>query len=181
MNSVLENLIKQDSDFSESKFKSKVENIFVQIKLSMVTGKTEKIHHFVNDETYNKIVQKVEDDKNNNRIQLYDELNVADIQIVSIEDLDDSFKIEVRLHSKALEYYISRDKRKFISGNKNSRTERMNRLVFTKIKDSKDMGVARKCPSCGANIDVNKDGQCSYCGNIFNLQNYDWVVSYMDI
>lgn len=181
MNSVLENLIKQDSDFSESKFKSKVENIFVQIKLSMVTGKTEKIHHFVNEETYSKIVQKVEDDKNNNRIQLYDELNVADIQIVNIEELDDSFKIEVRLHSKALEYYISRDKRKFISGNKNSRTERMNRLVFTKIKDSKDMGVARKCPSCGANIDVNKDGQCSYCGNIFNLQNYDWVVSYMDI
>lgn len=181
MNSVLENLIKQDSDFSESKFKSKVENIFVQIKLSMVTGKTEKIHHFVNEETYSKILQKVEDDKNNNRIQLYDELNVADIQIVNIEELDDSFKIEVRLHSKALEYYISRDKRKFISGNKNSRTERMNRLVFTKIKDSKDMGVARKCPSCGANIDVNKDGQCSYCGNIFNLQNYDWVVSYMDI
>lgn len=181
MNSVLENLIKQDSDFSESKFKSKVENIFVQIKLSMVTGKTEKIHHFVNEETYSKIVQKVEDDKNNNRIQLYDELNVADIQIVNIEELDDSFKIEVRLHSKALEYYISRDKRKFISGNKNSRTERMNRLVFTKIKDSKDMGVARKCPSCGANIDVNKDGQCSYCGNIFNLQNYDWVISYMDI
>lgn len=180
-NSTLENLLKQDSDFSESKFKSKVENIFVQIKLSMVTGKTEKIHHFVNDETYNKIIQKVEDDKNNNRIQLYDELNVADIQIVKIEELDDCFKIEVNLQSKALEYYISRDTRKFISGNKDSRIQRMNKLVFTKIKDSKDMGTARKCPSCGANIDVNKNGQCAYCGAIFNLQNYDWVITYMDI
>lgn len=181
MDNVLENLLKQDSDFSESKFKSKVENIFVQIKLSMVTGKTEKIHHFVNEDIYEKIIQKVENDKNNNRIQLYDELNVADIRIDKIEELEDCFKIEVSLHSKALEYYIARDTRKFISGNREDRVERMNKLVFTKIKNFKSMEAARKCPSCGANIDVNKDGQCAYCGAIFNLQNYDWVVSYMDI
>lgn len=42
MDNTLENLLKQDSEFSEAKFKSKVENTFVQIKLSMVTGKTEK-------------------------------------------------------------------------------------------------------------------------------------------
>ena len=84
MNNTLENLLKQDSEFSEAKFKSKVENTFVQIKLSMVTGKTEKIHHFVNEETYQKIVQKVENDKSNKRIQLYDELNVADVQILKI-------------------------------------------------------------------------------------------------
>ena len=52
MGTTLENLLKEDSDFSESKFKSKVENEFVQIKLSIVTGKTEKIKHFVNDETF---------------------------------------------------------------------------------------------------------------------------------
>ena len=57
MDNTLENLLKQDTEFSEAKFKSKVENTFVQIKLSMVTGKTEKIHHFVNEETYQKIVQ----------------------------------------------------------------------------------------------------------------------------
>ena len=38
MSTVLENLLMQDSEFSESKFKSKVENEFVQIRLSMVTG-----------------------------------------------------------------------------------------------------------------------------------------------
>ena len=58
MDNTLENLLKQDSEFSEAKFKSKVENTFVQIKLSMVTGKTEKINHFVNEETNKKIVKK---------------------------------------------------------------------------------------------------------------------------
>ena len=37
MNNTLENLLKQDSEFSEAKFKSKVENTFVQIMLSMVS------------------------------------------------------------------------------------------------------------------------------------------------
>ena len=100
---------------------------------------------------------------------------------VKIEEQEDSFKIEVNVHSKALEYYIARDTRKYISGDRYNRVERMNKLIYTKLKNSQDMGVARKCPSCGANIDVNKNGQCEYCGAIFNLQNYDWVITYMDV
>lgn len=181
MSSVLENLISQDSDFSEAKFKSKVENEFVQIKLSMVTGKTERIKHFVNDETYNKIVNKVENDKANNRIQMYDELNVADVKLSNIRELDDCFEIDVDVHSKALDYYLSRETRQFLSGNNSCRTERDSRLVFQKKKDNKALGASRKCPSCGANIDLNMNGKCMYCGMIFPLENYDWVITYMDI
>lgn len=181
MKSGLENLLKHDYNFSESKFKSKVENIFVQIKLSIVTGKAEKIKHFVNEEIYTKILNKIELDKINNRIQLYDELNVADIKIVNIEELEDCFRIQVSLHSKSLEYYIRRDTKKFISGDKYDRLERINKLVFTKAKDSKVLEAARKCPSCGANIDVNKNGKCEYCGTIFNLNKYDWIITEMDV
>ena len=72
MSSELQNLINFDSDFSESKFKSKVENEFAKIKLSMVTGKTERIEHFVSDEVYSKIVAKVQNDIDNGRFQMYD-------------------------------------------------------------------------------------------------------------
>ena len=181
MSEVLENLLKQDPDYSESKFKSKVENTFVQIKLSIVTGKIEKIDHFVNDETYNKIKQKVQTDIENNRIQIYDELNVADVQITNIEELEDCFKITVRVHSKALEYYIDRDSRKYLSGNKEVRTERYTNMTFTKMKNAKSFKVVRKCPYCGATIDVNFNGRCDYCHKIFNLEDYDWVITEMEI
>ena len=181
MSEVLESLIKQDPDYSESKFKSKVENTFVQIKLSMVTGKVEKIDHFVNDETYEKIKQKVENDKENNRIQIYDELNVADVQITKIEELDDCFKITVRVLSKALEYYIDRDTRKYLSGNNSYRTEKYTNITYTKMKNAKSYKVVRKCPYCGATIDVNFNGRCDYCHKIFDLENYDWVITEMEI
>lgn len=181
MSEILENLLKQDAEYSEAKFKSKVENEFVQIKLSMVTGKTEKIKHFVNEEVYNKIQQKVQEDINNNTIQLYDELNVADIRIENIEELEDRFEISVRVHSKALEYYIDRQTKKYISGDMNDRVERYSNIKFTKIKQAKDMKTSRKCPTCGANVDINANGKCSYCGSTFDLVNYDWVITFMEL
>lgn len=181
MSEALENLIKYDSDFAESKFKSKVENMFVQIKLSMVTGKIEKIDHFVNDQTYEKIKQKVDTDKENNRIQIYDELNVAGVQIRNIEELQDSFQIEVVVHSKALEYYIRKDNKQFLSGDKNLRTDRFTNITLKKMKNAQKYKAVRKCPTCGADVDVNLNGQCSYCHTIFNLEKYDWVIVEMEI
>lgn len=181
MEDVLQNLIKYDEDFAESKFKSKVENTFVQIKLAIVTGKIEKIDHFVNDETYEKIKQKVNEDKENNRIQIYDELNVSNVEIINIEEQNDRFKITVKVHSKALEYFIDRDTRKYLSGDNYIRTERDSIIEYTKMKNAQSYKVVRKCPTCGAIIDVNANGQCSYCHTIFNLEKYDWVITKMDI
>ena len=49
------------------------------------------------------------------------------------------------------------------------------------MKNAQSYKVVRKCPTCGANIDVNANGQCSYCHTIFNLEKYDWVITKMDI
>ena len=181
MADILTNLLNEDKEYSEQKFKSKVENEFVQIKLAIVTGKTEKIKHFVNDETYEKIVNKVNDDISNNRIQLYDELNVANINIQNIEEYEDRFEIKVQVHSKAYEYFIDKTTKNFISGNKEDRIEKYTNLVFTKIKNAKNLKVLRKCPTCGAIVDVNANGRCNYCHTIFDLANYDWIITYMEI
>jgi len=181
MSEVLENLVKQDSEFSESKFKSKVENEFIQIMLSMVTRKTLPIKHFVNDETYQKIINKIKDDVNNGRIQIYDELNVAGVELQNMEELSDRFRINVLVHSKALAYYLSLSTRRYLSGNNTSRTDRDYLMTFEKIKNNESLGAARRCPGCGANLDINKSGVCSYCGTIIELENYDWVITEMNI
>ncbi|MBQ3408031.1 MAG: TIM44-like domain-containing protein [Clostridia bacterium] len=181
MSKILDNLVRQDKDFSESKFKSKVENEFIQIMLSMVSRKTMTIKHFVNDKTYSKIVNKIRNDVNNGRIQIYDELNVAGVDITDIQEDEDCFKIYVVVHSKALEYYLSLATRRYLSGNNTSRTERTTQIVFKKIKDNKELGAARKCPACGANLDINRTGVCSYCGTIIELEHYDWIITDMSI
>ena len=181
MSEIINRIIQYDKDFAEAKFKSKVSNTFIQIKLAITSGNIEKVKHFVDDKVYEKILQKVNEDNSNNRIQIYDELNVSDIQIISAEEEDDRFVIDVILHSKVIEYYIDKESRKYLSGNNKRRIEKDVKLVFEKNKNTKKFQKARSCPTCGANIDVNSNGKCSYCNSIFDLENYDWIITEMDI
>ena len=52
-----------------------------------------------------------------------------------------------------------------------------NILTFTKKRNTKELKISRKCPSCGANMDINNYGKCDYCGMIFNLENYDYILT----
>ena len=176
MSDVLQNLIMEDANFSEAKFKSKVDNIFIQLYTGVMKQDLEKIKHFLSDEVYAKYSQKINALQAANQIQIYDELNVSNTNINNIEEFDDRFEICVSLLTKYLDYRIAKDTRKYISGDRDVRAERIVNLKFSKIKNAKDLGNARKCPGCGANMDINKNGICEYCGSVYTLREYDWVL-----
>lgn len=174
--SVLENLIKEDKNFSEAKFKAKVDNIFIQLYMAVMKQDLQKVKHFLSDEVYAKYFEKIANLQNKNRIQMYGELNVSDTNIVDVREFDDRFEIEVSLLTKHLDYIIDKSSKKFISGDCDVRVEKRVRLVFSKIKNAKVMGLARSCNGCGANMDLNKSGVCEYCGSVYELKEYDWVL-----
>lgn len=180
MNIELKNLLEHDSEYTESKFRSKVENEFIQIIFAIMTGKTQRIEHFVDDNVYAKILSRVKQNDDNNRIEFFDEPNVATIDFTGVEEYDDKFVINVRVLFKSYNYYVTKDTRKFISGDKGVRSEKYYDLSFEKIKNAQSLGNARRCTSCGATIDVNINGKCEYCGSIFKLENYDWVITKME-
>ena len=174
--SVLENLISEDSEFSESKFKAKVDNIFIQLYTAVMRQDLQKVKHFLSDEVYEKYNKKIQNAQNNNQIQIYDELNVSDTDIINITETEDKFIIQVSLLTKDLDYIITKDTRKYVSGNRDVRTEKRVNLNFSKIKNAKQQESVRKCPGCGANMDINKSGVCEYCGTVYTLKEYDWIL-----
>lgn len=176
MSEVLDNLIREDNTFSEAKFKAKVDNVYIKLYTGVMKQDLETIRHFLSDEVYEKYNAKIKQLQAANQIQVYDELNVSDTNIISINEFDDRFEITVRLLTKYLDYRIAKDTRKFISGNKDVREEKYVTLKFSKIKNAKALGNARKCTGCGANIDLNKNGVCEYCGSVYVLRDYDWVL-----
>ena len=84
MSDVLQNLIMEDANFSEAKFKSKVDNIFIQLYTGVMKQDLEKIKHFLSDEVYAKYSQKINALQAANQIQIYDELNVSNTNINNI-------------------------------------------------------------------------------------------------
>lgn len=173
---VLQNLLIEDNTFSEAKFKSKVDNVFIKLYTSVMKQDLEKVKHFISNNVYEEFMNRIKKSQEKNEIQMYDELNVSNTNIESIQEYDDRFEINVSLLTKYLDYRITRDTRKFISGDRDVRKEKNVRLKFSKIKNAKSQGNARKCPGCGANIDVNKSGICVYCGSVYTLREYDWVL-----
>ena len=142
MEITINELIEKDKTFSESAFKSKVENQFMQIFLAITVGKIERIDHFVNDEVYARLKAIVEDNAAKNVIHFYEEPNVSNINICRIIEEDDSFTIEANVLFKAYDYFASKGDLKFISGNKEYRTETVRRIFFKKMKSARIITAA---------------------------------------
>lgn len=168
-------ILKYDSNFTESKFKSFADNVFIQIHLHIMTKEPEKIKHFVNDSLYKTIYNKTEELNQKKLIQMYDEINVKQTTILNYKVQDNKMIIEVNITSRYMDYLIDEDGN-FVSGINNRRIEKENYLTFEKPIDYLSTGSVRKCPGCGASIDVNANGQCAYCGTIYNLKDKDWVL-----
>ena len=169
-------ILKYDQEFSESKFKTFADNVFIQLHLALVTKELEDIKHFVSDEVYNIYTKKLQELNSKHLIQMYDEINVAQTDILDYQVTDTDMIIKVYIVSRYLDYLMDEDGN-YVSGDQNVRSERANYLTFNKKINHEETGSVRKCPGCGASIDVNASGKCAYCGTIYNLDDKDWVLT----
>lgn len=165
------------NEFNEAMFKTKVDNIFVKLFTSIIKGDLSDVDHFISDEVKNKYMTYINELKCKNERQMYDELNVKDTKILSRKELEDKEVIEVEIISRYMDYIIDIDTGETIKGDDTRRIEKRNILVFEKKNDTKDIKLVRKCPGCGASISVNTSGKCDYCGTIYNLEDYDYILT----
>ena len=170
-------LINLDSTFTESSFKTKVDNIFVMLHMSLMTDNMRRVDHFINDEVYNEFNNRLTILNNNNERQMFDELNVKSTDIINIEILEDKFIITVRLVSRYMDYVVDKTTLKYKRGNNSSRIEKENILIFEKKRSAKIQRVVRFCTNCGHPMDVNKSGYCEFCHSSYNQEDYDWVLT----
>ena len=112
---------------------------------------------------------------------MYDELNVKDSKITDITVNNDVYQIKVFLQSRYMDYIINLSNGSVISGNDSSRIEVDYNLTFTKKINTKVAGAIRRCPSCNAPLSVNTSGLCEYCGSTYNQEDYDWVLTKIEV
>ena len=175
-----EELLKVDPDFSESMFKTKVDNTFIMLFTSVMTKDMDNVKHMISDSVFEKYNNYVQELIKNNQTQMYDMLNVAETEITDVEITDELIKIYVSLLSKAYDYVMDSNGN-IVEGQDEIREAKRNHLVFTKKLNFKNHKDVRKCPGCGASIDANFSGKCEYCGTIYNASDYDYILSDIEI
>ena len=165
------------NEFNEAMFKTKADNIFVKLFTSIMKGDLSDVDHFISDGVKNKYMTYINELKSRNERQMYDELNVRNTKILSRKELDDKEVIEVEIISRYMDYIIDISTGETIKGDDTRRIEKRNILIFEKKNNTKDIKLVRKCPGCGASISVNTSGKCEYCGTIYNLEDYDYILT----
>lgn len=173
---MIDELLKIDSSFNEAMFITKVNNIFVKLMNAVMFKDLDSVRHFLSDEMEEKFKIIIDDLNNKGLTEVFDELNVKDTFIKDVNIVDGVIIIDVDLISRYMDYFIDSDGN-YVKGIRDYRIEKINRLTFSKDVSSKNDSIVKKCPSCGASIDVNKSGKCSYCGSIYNNEDYDFILT----
>lgn len=172
----IDDLVREDSTFTESSFISKVDNLFIMLYSGIMLGSLERIKHKLSNNLINYYQGLINDLNSRNERQMFDELNVKSTSIMGIYKNSEKYSIEVMLVSRYMDYIVDKNTNKILRGNNSYRVEKNNYLVFTKRLNAKVEGVTRKCPGCNANIDSNNTGKCPYCGTFYDTANYDWIL-----
>lgn len=166
-----------DRNFTESTFKSKIDNMFVMLHTAVMLEDLPRVDHFIGDELYSKYETLINELQNRNLRQMYDELNVKSTTILSSDLIDNKLVVKVLIVSRYMDYKMDKTTGKCVLGNNKSRIEKNNYLTLEKKLDARTLGISRKCNACGANININESGKCDYCGTIFNTEEYDWIIT----
>ena len=163
-------------EFNEAMFKTKVDNIFVKLYTCIMKQDLSDVTHFISDNIQSNLESQINNLKNKNQRQIYDELNVKDTKILSRNIENDKEIVDVEIISRYMDYIIDKDTGDLIYGDDTRRIEKRNILKFEKKLNTKEIGLVRKCPGCGASISVNTSGKCEYCGAFFNQEDYDYIL-----
>jgi len=171
------NIADYDRNFTESTFKSKIDNMFVMLHTAVMLEDLPRVDHFIGDEVYSKYEAMIKALQNSNLRQMYDELNVKSTTILSSELIDNRLVMKVLIVSRYMDYKMDKTTGKCVFGNNKVRIEKNNYLTLEKKLDAKALGISRECHACGANVNINESGKCEYCGTIFNTEEHDWVIT----
>ena len=170
-----------DKSIDNSMFKTKVDNLFVQLYTGLSNGDLKDVKHKISDNVYIKYNSEVEKNNNENVKHIFGELNVKSTEIVKVEYKLDKIVIEVKLVSRYMDYFVNKDNNQFVRGNNTSRIEHVNTLILEKNRNAKDIKASMYCPGCGQPANVNESGHCKYCGATFNMEDYDYILSDIEV
>ena len=169
-------IIKYDSEFNEAIFLSRVNNMFIKLLEAIMDNNINGVKHYLSSDIFDKYNELVTLYKKEEKTRIFDEMNVKSSYIRSYNISNDYINIEVSLTSRYMDYFIDSNG-EYLSGENTHRIEKEHTIILSKKIESKDLGTARRCPGCGKTLDINNTGICPYCNSVFNLQDYDYIIT----
>lgn len=170
---------KIDAAFDESKFCSKLSNIFRRLKTTASDGKLEEMQPYLTERFYDRLSSQIAKRAENGIVLYTERITVLGVKILIVESDENTDTVTADVRFRTVEYLADKKTHEFVSGD---RTEDfLTATVVLKrqagIKTSVQSGMTvQNCPYCGATVNINKSAKCDYCDRILNTDSFYWLI-----
>lgn len=169
-----------DPKFSESEFKEKIANMYVQFQESWQAKNMENLRPYLTEALYAQCERQLNEYKRNKQTNRIERISVMGVDLAGWKQEKGVDVMIARLRTRIVDYVVDDATGNVIRGS-NTAEKFMQyewELVRTSGKTTEDFAGtdAHSCPNCGAPIDLNKSAKCEYCGSIIETDTFDWAV-----
>lgn len=171
----------QDPNFSETSFLSWAGDIFITLNTAWTKQDWKLIRPFESDALFLEHSQQLDEYIRNGTVNYIERAAVKESFIDRFYTDVQYEYIVVKLHTCMVDYVKETATGKIIAGDITTLWDMVHTMTFmrtigTKTQAHSESLAASNCPNCGAPIELNLTGECSYCKSIITSGKFNWVL-----
>lgn len=171
----------RDPGFNESKFIGDVSNLYIRFQDAWTARDLTDIRPHLTEELFAKSDRQIKGYIQRGQTNHVERVSVLSAKIVGCTKDAKNDIVTVEILSRINDYITDDKTGNIIRGDKNKELFMTYRWTFIrtlgKLTREDELVDDKKCPNCGAPIDLNRSAVCEYCGSVVTSSEYDWVVS----
>jgi len=182
----LESIKANDPGFDRDQFLERVQAAFFQLQKAWMDRNVDEGRAYMSSGLYQSWKAQVDQMVAAHKKNILENLYIQGLHIVKAGHNEDFDSITVRVDASAMDYEVDDQTGKEVFAVGGSKADRpfTEFWTFQRSAGAKTLvsgGITeKKCPNCGAPLDVNENGRCKYCDAEVTSGQFDWVLSKID-
>ena len=175
-----------DPAFNEQNFLDRAQAAFFQLQKAWQDRNVDEGRAYMSPGLYQSWKAQVDQMTAQHKKNILENLFIQGMHIARAGHDANFDQITVRIDASAMDYEVDDQtgKEVFAVGGKKADRPFTEYWTFERSAGAKTLvsgGVTeKKCPNCGAPLEVNETGDCKYCGAAVTSGKFDWVLSKID-
>jgi hypothetical protein len=170
-----------DPMFSESAFKEKLSNLYVQMQNCCTAKDIEPLRPYLTDNLYAQFNRQIEFLKETNRTNRIERISVFDVELLGCTSDSVNDTVYAQLRTRITDYTVDDKTGAIVSGSNTAEKFMVYEWALIRSKGKKTDNTAENrivnCPNCGAPVNLNHTARCEYCDTIIASDDFDWTLT----
>jgi predicted lipid-binding transport protein (Tim44 family) len=172
-----------DPDFDDAAFLASVERSFFVVQQAWSERKPELSRRVMADGIWQQHKVQIDQYTAQHRRNLLDNLSIGNANVIAAHTDQTYDTITVRILAASADYDVDDNNGKVVRGNRNVEQWTEDWVYQRSSEATTKTGAGtmnQRCPNCGAPLDLDLAGVCSYCKAPVMSGKYDWVLTRID-